>query len=271
MAIDLEQELAVAVSAVRSAAKVCRNVQRTIGDVATLSKDDKSPVTVADFASQAIVCAVLSDRSAIGAIVGEEAAEALREPEAERERKLVVEHVRSVRGDETDAEHTLAWIDKGGFDPAGATGPYWTVDPIDGTKGFLRGDHYAIALGLIDGGEVVLGVLGCPRLAGPGGAPGLLLCAARGRGTEARALFSSTPPARRAKVNDLRSASEARFCESVEASHSDQGRSARIALCTAGALTRKLAPPDFDLRRQNRPSRSTGNWSQWKSSLLRVW
>jgi len=38
------------------------------------------------------------------------------------------------------------------------------LDPIDGTKGFLRGEQYAVALGLIDDGEVVLGVLGCPEL-----------------------------------------------------------------------------------------------------------
>jgi hypothetical protein len=39
-----------------------------------------------------------------------------------------------------------------------------TLDPVDGTKGFLRNDQYAVALGLIDHGEVVLGVLGCPWL-----------------------------------------------------------------------------------------------------------
>ena len=46
----------------------------------------------------------------------------------------------------------------------GPTGRFWTIDPIDGTKGFLRNDQYAIALALIEDGQVVLGVLGCPNL-----------------------------------------------------------------------------------------------------------
>lgn len=45
----------------------------------------------------------------------------------------------------------------------GPTGRFWTLDPVDGTLGFVRGDQYAIALALIEDGEVVLGVLGCPN------------------------------------------------------------------------------------------------------------
>jgi len=40
----------------------------------------------------------------------------------------------------------------------------WTLDPIDGTKGFLRREQYAIALAFIRDGRVELGVLGCPEL-----------------------------------------------------------------------------------------------------------
>ncbi|KAI0494956.1 hypothetical protein KFK09_025102 [Dendrobium nobile] len=39
----------------------------------------------------------------------------------------------------------------------------WVLDPVDGTLGFVRGDQYAIALALIEDGEVVLGILGCPN------------------------------------------------------------------------------------------------------------
>jgi 3'(2'), 5'-bisphosphate nucleotidase len=41
----------------------------------------------------------------------------------------------------------------------------WTLDPVDGTLGFLRGDQYAVCLALMDHNhQIVLGVLGCPRL-----------------------------------------------------------------------------------------------------------
>ncbi len=41
------------------------------------------------------------------------------------------------------------------------------LDPIDGTKGFLRREQYAVALALVRDGHVELGVLGCPELSEP--------------------------------------------------------------------------------------------------------
>ena len=63
------------------------------------------------------------------------------------------------------------------------------MDPVDGTKGFIRGDQYAIALALIEDGQVVVGVLGCPNLPWEnvlqrhGG--GLLFASRRGGGASA--------------------------------------------------------------------------------------
>lgn len=45
----------------------------------------------------------------------------------------------------------------------GSRGRYWVLDPVDGTLGFVRGDQYAVALALIEDGDVVVGVLGCPN------------------------------------------------------------------------------------------------------------
>ena len=60
-------------------------------------------------------------------------------------------------------------------------------DPIDGTKGFLRGDQYAVALALVVNGDVKVGLLGCPNLTDGYkpeiGGPGSLLAAVRGEGT----------------------------------------------------------------------------------------
>lgn len=43
---------------------------------------------------------------------------------------------------------------------------FWTVDPIDGTKGFIRGDQYAICMALIDRETELplISALGCPNL-----------------------------------------------------------------------------------------------------------
>lgn len=45
----------------------------------------------------------------------------------------------------------------------GPKGKFWVLDPVDGTLGFVRGDQYAVALALIEDGQVTLGVLGCPN------------------------------------------------------------------------------------------------------------
>ena len=135
-----------------------------------------------------------------------------------------------MRGPNVTTEQALDWIDLGGLDPDGSQSHYWTLDPIDGTKGFLRGEQYAIALGLIEHGRVVLGVLGCPNLIGPDGKPGCLLAAVRGQGAQARPLMATgRAGAKPIRVSDIADAALARFCESVESGHSDQDQSAQIA------------------------------------------
>ncbi|MFK7895552.1 MAG: 3'(2'),5'-bisphosphate nucleotidase [Myxococcota bacterium] len=227
---DLAAELDAALVAVRDAATVCQSVQKNLVTAATLEKKDRSPVTVADFASQALVCSSLSGVSQIAECVGEENAAELREAGAEETRDKVVEHVRNVRGNDISTDQALDWIDLGGLTPDGSQERYWTLDPIDGTKGFLRGEQYAIALGLIEHGRVVLGVLGCPNLPGPDGKPGVLLSAARGLGAYAYPLASSgRDAAKKISVSDIKDTAAARFCESVESGHSDQDQSAQIA------------------------------------------
>ena len=64
----------------------------------------------------------------------------------------------------------------------------WTLDPIDGTKGFLRGEQYAVCLALVIDARVELGVIGCPNLPSdkdkPDGGKGALFIAVRGQGAE---------------------------------------------------------------------------------------
>jgi 3'(2'), 5'-bisphosphate nucleotidase len=228
--LDLNFELEHAIAAVRAAATVCREVQRNLTSAATLEKKDRSPVTVADFAAQALVCAALGDTSRVKAVVGEEDAADLREPRHAAIRDRVVEQVRALRGPAVSADQTLAWIDVGGVTPDASTPLYWTLDPIDGTKGFLRGQHYAIALALLQEGSVVLGVLGCPKLEGPDGEPGALLAAVRGQGATLLPLAGDGLAGRRPiRVSRVTDPAETRFCESVESGHSDQEQSAKAA------------------------------------------
>jgi len=225
---DLQKERLVAIGAVRAAARVCRAVQQDLVNAETLQKKDKSPVTVADFASQAIVCQRLQDAFPADAVVGEEDARALRDADQEALRASVTRHVNAEVDRAADSERVLAWIDRGCGEAS--SDRFWTLDPIDGTKGFLRAEQYAVALALIEGGEVVLGVLGCPNLPDGRGGYGALFSATRGEQARVLRLWDDADTGGEPiRVATLASAAEARFCESVESGHSDQGESARIA------------------------------------------
>ncbi len=220
-----EAEFGAGIAAVRAAARVCRSVQQRLATAAALEKKDKSPVTIADFASQAIVCERLMRALPGDAVAGEEGSEELRKAEQAALLDAVVREV-ATETPASDVE-VLDWIDRGGA--TATTDRYWTLDPIDGTKGFLRGEHYAVALALLEEGEVVVGMLGCPNLDDGRGGLGALFTAVRGEGARALPLWDPAPDGPSVRVSSLTSTAEARFCESVESGHSDQDQSARIA------------------------------------------
>ncbi|RMH70641.1 MAG: 3'(2'),5'-bisphosphate nucleotidase [Gemmatimonadetes bacterium] len=221
------KERQIAIEAVLNACRLCQRVQADLVTADTITKKDKSPVTIADFGAQAIVNLSLMAAFPDDPIVGEEDATTLREQADLRQK--VVHHVQQIRPNTTE-DHILDAIDYGTY-AGGANGRFWTIDPIDGTKGFLRKDQYAVALGLVENGDVVLGVLGCPNLpfdlASPHRGKGCLFVAVKGQGTVMRHLSDDTE--RPVHVSDIDDSRQAAFCESVESAHSDQQDSAKIA------------------------------------------
>lgn len=217
------KELETALMAVDRASRLCRRAQKTLIRRETLEKNDRSPVTIADFGSQALVNLSLAEAFPDDVIVAEEDSTGLRQNNTLRLR--VVELVREATGT-ADEEKVLDAIDAG-TRVSDAPERFWTLDPIDGTKGFLRGDQYAVALALIEGGKVVLGVLGCPNMRpAPQGTPGLIAYAVQGEGA-----FMVCPEdgARRpVTVDKLSDAKMAKFCESVESAHAAHDVHARI-------------------------------------------
>ncbi len=219
--INLENpELSFALEAVRQASQMVKSIQAELVSPA-LTKDDRSPVTVADYASQALVGRLLGEAFQNDSLVGEEDSSALRED------NVVLEQVtgfvrRFIHG--TTPEAVCTWIDRGSAAPARR---FWTLDPIDGTKGFLRGDQYAVALALVVDGEVQLGVLGCPRLSDAYltdyKGPGSLVVAVRGQGT-----WTSPLEGERRFCNlhaSLRDEpSQARLLRSFESGHTNVGQ-----------------------------------------------
>ena len=218
-------ELALAgLAAVREASALCARAQGRLAAGETLTKGDESPVTVADFAAQAVVCAALAERLGDFDLVGEEDAADLAGDDRAELRHGVAAIVTAQLGRVLDDADVVALIARGRDD--GSMVSYWTLDPIDGTKGFLRGDQYAIALAHIVAGEVVLGVLGCPNLPNADGSRGAIFLADE---VGCVAWYGAAAEPVGVAVASPASLAEARLCESVEPGHSNQDQSALIA------------------------------------------
>ncbi|WP_319637343.1 3'(2'),5'-bisphosphate nucleotidase CysQ [Pacificispira spongiicola] len=92
------------------------------------TKDDASPVTEADEAAEAIIVPILEKLTPGVAVVAEEAATTGRIPDV-------------------------------------GNGPFWLVDPLDGTKEFLkRNGEFTVNIALIENNAPVLGVVYLPAL-----------------------------------------------------------------------------------------------------------
>jgi 3'(2'), 5'-bisphosphate nucleotidase len=222
-----EHEREVAIRAVREAASLCRAVRGGIAPE-SMAKADLSPVTVADFGSQALICRTLAESMPGDPVVAEEDSADLRRPENERLLDQVLDHVRAIRS-EADPEDVCRWIDRG--EERGYAPRFWTLDPIDGTKGYLRGGQYAIALALIVEGRVEVAALACPNLPmdrGDAGPRGAVFVAVRGEGSSVQPLDGGAPPVA-IHVSPTAESSSARFCESVESGHSSHSDAEAIA------------------------------------------
>lgn len=225
--MSFEQERDVAVAAVREAAQLCEVVRKELVASHALEKSDRSPVTVADFGSQALVCRLIKSSFPQDPIVGEEDSGALRAPDQAAMLQRVVGYVNGFQT--ADAATVCGWIDAGN----GAVGErYWTLDPIDGTKGFLRGDQFAVALALVVDGDVKVAAVACPVLPvdmeNLEGEAGVLFVAVRGEGTQILPLAEGDD-AKKATVAKAEDARAWRFVESVESGHSDHDRQQAIA------------------------------------------
>ncbi|KAK6259131.1 hypothetical protein SCA6_013605 [Theobroma cacao] len=259
--MSYDKELTAAKKAASLAARLCQKVQKSLLQSDVQSKNDRSPVTVADYGSQALVSFVLQQEfPAEFSLVAEEDSKDLHKDGAQelvdRITKLVND---SLASDESysvtlSTEDVLKAIDSGKSE-GGSQGRHWVLDPIDGTKGridrrrgevgtlkyqmqdkpFLRGGQYAIALALLDRGKVVLGVLACPNLPltpindqhSPNNEVGCLFFAEVGGGSYMQPLDSSSTV--KVQVSGVENPEEASFFESYEAAHSMHDLSSLIA------------------------------------------
>lgn len=211
-----EGEFEAAIEAVERACRLCLNVRTKMSTGLGISmeegqrqKKDLTPVTVADYGVQALVALELSKRFQGVPLLGEEDAFFFKgESGSESGPSLatfVTQEVISVASLQlgTVTEQNIMNALEGNEDPR-LSDKYWILDPIDGTRGFVRGgdSQCVVGLALVHKGELVVGVMGLPFLPldshdmpllkpgssknSPSASKGVLLAAAKNGGTWVR-------------------------------------------------------------------------------------
>jgi len=212
--------LSVARRAAFRASDVCLAVLASSpGTPEAMAKAGKEPVTIADYGSQAVVLAEIAAAFPEHAVIAEEGSALLLAEAGDGGARRIVEIVGRVIGRPTTLEEVAAWIDHDG-----GPSPYtWVIDPIDGTKGFLRREQFAVAIGVLLNQQVHAGVLGCPHLdvdpADPSAGRGVVFSAIAGRGAFMEPLSGGAATA--VAVSDISSPAGTRVLGSVESGHGD--------------------------------------------------
>jgi 3'(2'), 5'-bisphosphate nucleotidase len=159
-------------NAVRAAAGAAARIrERGMG---ARDKAVHDPVTLADYAAQAILCRALTAAFPDDALMGEERAAVFDATLDDAGRTAVAEAVSEAIGTPATVDDVRGWLEAGrDRDPS----RLWLIDPIDGTKGYIAGRRYAIALARLIDGQPSVGIIGAPDPALRGG--GLLFTGQR--------------------------------------------------------------------------------------------
>ncbi|KAF2004857.1 carbohydrate phosphatase [Amniculicola lignicola CBS 123094] len=189
-------ELALAVRIIHSASLLTKSVLRSLKNtIEAETKADDSPVTIADFAAQALIIGALHAVYPSDKFVGEESAAQLRQNDVLAERVWqLVQQAQAAASQTTDMQHVhghegstaspgqeeqerghvaltfpssktamLDTIDLG-TNAELREGRVWVLDPVDGTATFMQGKQYAVCLCLVVDSIQQVGVIGCPNL-----------------------------------------------------------------------------------------------------------
>lgn len=212
-----EDRFQLALKLVEDASTLSKTVQAD--GIGSRAKADSSPVTVADLSVQALVALTLRDRFPEDRLVAEESADQLAADSGLL--KQVSAYLTPFLGARTEKDILDSFSNEAKNDRALT----WILDPIDGTKGFLRGDQFAVALAVQEGdSQLLFGLLGCPRLglAGSTKGEGVVGAAFRGRGAWQKAVGDSCW--RSIQVSEVKEARDIRLLRSFEASHTNESQ-----------------------------------------------
>ena len=215
-----EKALETGKRTVMMAGQLIRVIQQELTSGDRFSKSDRSPVTIADFLSQALICRMLKQEYPDIPIVAEEDSLELRQDSQQNVLQRMYDFMAKDKAVSQiiTRDNLFESIDLGSDSPSDL---FWALDPIDGTKGFLRGEQFAVALALIRNGIVELGILGCPNLEliNNNARRGYLFFSRRGHGAEIQDMASDQRE--QIHVSEQYNSESVRFVQSYVSEHSN--------------------------------------------------
>jgi 3'(2'), 5'-bisphosphate nucleotidase len=146
--------------AVRLALRLCELVQTTmLSQIDKTSPKETSPVTLADYGAQVILSRVLQQHFPDDAILAEESSHDFLKLVAPEQRAKIVALLTTVLELSLTEADVISALDYGQGRQARRT---WTLDPIDGTKGYIGKRHYSVGVGILEDGQPAGCIMGCP-------------------------------------------------------------------------------------------------------------
>jgi 3'(2'), 5'-bisphosphate nucleotidase len=154
--------------ALHRASLLAQSVQASVREMDKFSshKQASEPVTLADYGAQALICRALAEHYPQDAVISEESGVQFSKLASAEQQVQVAKLLSDILGEAVTPDDIARWLDFGKGVQAQRT---WIIDPIDGTKGFIAGRHYAICVGLLEGESLTDGYMACPAYEGLAG------------------------------------------------------------------------------------------------------
>ncbi len=145
-----EKELQVASSIVKKASEITEWFRET--GTKTIEKKDHSPVTLADYAGQIYINYQLKKEFPTDQLIAEENVEDL----SDNQEILIKKCFKDLNIPINKFESTINYR-------GSPSNRQWTIDPIDGTKGFIEDLSYAIGIGFLIDSEPIVSAIAAPN------------------------------------------------------------------------------------------------------------
>lgn len=253
---NYSNEVSFATELVKNAAKITEWFR--IKGFESYQKQNQSPVTLADFASQIYIISKLQAKFPEDQIIAEEEDSAFIDKRAEH---AIEECFKGLKFKEIDNfKETLKYRSKN-------ADRQWTVDPIDGTKGFLKNLSYAIGIGFMVDSKPKISAIAAPNYSMKGLA---IFVAEKGKGAKASYGDGELSPVKVSRQTIIKNAG---MCHSL---HHDQPWTLKFA--ELAGITKKnpmdgmgkfclIADGSFDI--YIRPERNIANsWDYMPGDLV---